>query len=174
MSATNISDKAAMRLAIEQAKVGLRTPGGAEVGCVLVEAGEVVARGFNEAEMHSDPTAHAEMVTMRRLCAERGTLSLAGITLYCTLQPCAMCTAACLWAGISRIVYGAGRGDVHEHYFAERLQNTEDLVASAYRNDIEIVAGVLREECARFYLKPGESVLPGKPDPAHKATVKPA
>ncbi len=166
-------DEECMRLAVEQAELGLRTPGGAEVGCVLVEGGAVVAHGFNEAEMHSDPTAHAEMVTMRRLCAERGTLSLAGCTLYCTLQPCAMCTAACLWAGISRIVYGAGRADVHEHYFAERLQNTEDLVAGAYRDDIEIVAGILREECARFYLKPRDPAPPG-PDPAHDPTVKPA
>ena len=162
-----------MRLAVEQAERGLRTPGGAEVGCVLVEGGRVVARGFNEAEMHSDPTAHAEMVTIRRLCAERKTLSLAGVTLYSTLQPCAMCTAASLWAGISRIVYGAGRGDVHEHYFAERVLNTEDLIAGAYRNDLEIVSGVLREECARFYLSPRDPAPPG-PDPAHDPTAKPA
>ena len=165
-------DKQFLRLAIEQAELGTRTPGGAEVGCVLVENGEVVARGFNESEMHSDPTAHAEMVTIRRLCAERKTLSLAGCTLYCTLQPCAMCTAASLWSGISRIVYGAGRPDVHEHYFAERLRNTEDLVADAYRNDIEIVGGVLREECARFYLKPDDPAPP-EPDPAHDPTVQP-
>ena len=162
-----------MRLAVAQAEAGIRTPGGAEVGCVVVEDGQVVAAGFNEAEMHSDPTAHAEMVTIRRLCGERKTLSLAGCTLYCTLQPCAMCTAASLWSGVSRIVYGAGRGDVHERYFAERLHNTEDLIAGAYRNDIEIVGRVLREECARFYLKPGEPAPPG-PDPAHDPTVKPA
>ncbi len=160
-----------MRLAIAQAHLGMRTPGGAEVGCVLVEGGAVVASGFNEAEMHHDPTAHAEMVTMRRLCAERKTLSLRGVTLYSTLQPCAMCTGACLWAGISRIVYGAARGDVHEHYFALRLGNTEDLVAGAYRNDIEIVAGVLREECARLYAKPWEQPSSG-PDPAHEPTQK--
>ncbi len=159
-----------MRLAIEQARLGIRTPGGAEVGCVLVEHGRVVAAGFNEAEMRWDPTAHAEMVAIRKLCAERGTLSLAGCMLYCTLQPCAMCTAASLWAGISRIVYGAGRQDVHPLYFAERLQNTEDLVAGAYRSDIEIVSGVLREECARFYRTPREAA---PPDPAHEPTRKP-
>ncbi len=159
-----------MRLAIEQARLGIRTPGGAEVGCVLVEHGRVVASGFNEAEMRRDPTAHAEMVAIRRLCAERGTLTLAGCTLYCTLQPCAMCTAASLSSGLSRIVYGAGREDVHPRYFAERLHNTEDLVADAYRNDVEIVAGVLREECSRFYLTPRD---PSPPDPAHSPTLKP-
>ena len=161
-----------MRLAIEQAKLGIHTPGGAEVGCVLVENGRVVASGFNEAAMHSDPTAHAEMVALRRLCAERNTLSLAGCTLYCTLQPCAMCTAAALWSGISRIVYGAGRADVHPLYFAQRVQNTEDLIADAYRGNIEIVSGVLRQACARFYLTPRDP-QPPEPDPAHDPTVKP-
>ena len=161
-----------MRLAIEQARLGIRTPGGAEVGCVLVEHGMLAVAGFNEAEMHSDPTAHAEMVAIRRLSGERKTLSLAGVTLYCTLQPCAMCTAASLWSGISRIVYGAGREDVHPLYFVARVQNTEDLVAGAYRNDIEIVSGVLRQECAQFYLKPRDLAPPGF-DPAHTPTVKP-
>ncbi len=161
-----------MRLAIEQARLGIRTPGGAEVGCVLVEHGVLAASGFNEAAMHSDPTAHAEMVAIRRLCGERKTLSLAGVTLYSTLQPCAMCTAASLWSGISRIVYGAGRADVHPLYFVARVQNTEDIVAGAYRSDIEIVSGVLRAECAQFYLTPRDPAPPGF-DPAHAPTVKP-
>jgi tRNA(Arg) A34 adenosine deaminase TadA len=62
--------------------------------------------------MHHDPTAHAEIVAIRRLCAKLNTTNLKGYTIYCTLQPCGMCTMACLWAGISRIVYGAGRDDV--------------------------------------------------------------
>jgi tRNA(adenine34) deaminase len=165
-------DQHFMHLAIDQAKLGIRTPGGAEVGCILVKHGTVAASGFNEAALHSDPTAHAEIVTIRRLCAERKTLSLAGCTLYCTLQPCAMCTAASLWSGISRIVYGAGRADVHPLYFAERLQNTEDLIADAYRNDIEMVSGILRDECAQFYLTPRDPAPPD-PDPAHDPTVQP-
>ena len=165
-------DEQWMRLAIEQAKKGIRTPGGAEVGSVIVDHGVLVCEAHNEAEMHSDPTAHAEMVAIRRLCRERGTLSLAGVTLYCTLQPCAMCTAASLWAGVSRIVYGAGRRDVHPLYFVERHHNTEDLVADAFRNDIEIVGGVLRQECAQFYLTPRDPAPPG-PDAAHDPTEPP-
>ena len=93
-----------MRLAIEQARKGQQASGGAEVGAVLVKDGATLCAGFNESEMRHDPTAHAEMVVIRRLCAELKTNSLEGCTLYCTLQPCGMCTMACLWAGISRIV----------------------------------------------------------------------
>src|SRR4030095_11147416 len=96
-------DEHFMQLALEQARKGQRTPGGAEVGAVLVHDGNVVSQGFNEGEIRHDPTAHAEMVAIRRACDERKVTTLEGYTLYCTLQPCGMCTMACLWAGISRI-----------------------------------------------------------------------
>ncbi len=163
-------DTAFIRLAIEQAELGIRTPGGAEVGAVLVKDGKVVCRGFNESAMHHDPTAHAEMVTIRRLCAELGVESLEGYTLYCTLQPCGMCTMASLWAGVSRIVYGAGREDVHAVYFESRHNDTVDFIRDAFRADLEIEGGVLAEECARFYAKPKEPV-PEEQDPAHGETV---
>jgi tRNA(adenine34) deaminase len=158
-----------MRLAIEQAQRGFDTPGGAEVGCVLVKGGQLVCAGFNEAELSHDPTAHSEMVTIRRLAAQWQTLSLAGCTLYCTLQPCGMCTVASVWSGISRIVYGAGRNEVHPIYFAERHANAEDLIRDAFRNDIEIIGGVLAEECARFYLGPDDPAPPNL-DPAQYST----
>jgi tRNA(adenine34) deaminase len=102
-----------MRMAIEAAREGRRTPGGACVGAALVCEGQAACITFNEGEMQHDPTAHAEIVAIRRLCAKLNTSDLKGYTIYCTLQPCGMCTMACLWAGISRIVYGAGRDDVH-------------------------------------------------------------
>jgi tRNA(adenine34) deaminase len=161
-----------MRLAIEQARKGQQTPGGAEVGAVLVRENRLVCAGFNESEMRHDPTAHAEMVVIRRLCAELQTDSLAGCTLYCTLQPCGMCTMACLWAGISRIVYGAGRNDVHSVYFETRHQNTFDFIKDAFRDDLEMEGGVLAQECAAFYAAPHEPI-PQEQDPAHGRT-KPA
>jgi tRNA(adenine34) deaminase len=161
-----------MRLAIEQARLGEQTPGGGEVGAVLVKDGLVRCAGFNEAEMRHDPTAHAEMVVMRRLCAQIATNSLEGFTLYCTLQPCGMCTMACLWAGISRIVFGAGRDDVHAVYFESRHNNTFDFIRDAFRDDVRIEGGVLAEECAAFYARPQESV-PEEEDPAHGSTEPP-
>jgi tRNA(adenine34) deaminase len=155
-------DERFLRLAIRQAEVGDRRPGGGEVGCVIVRDGEVISSGHNEAELHNDPTAHAEIVTLRKACEKLKTLELSGCTLYCTLQPCGMCTLACLWAKINRIVYGAGRREVHAMYFEERHLNTIDFIRDAFRDDVEIVGGVLVEECARFYYAPGDQPPPGE------------
>ena len=163
-------DRNFMQLAIEQARLGLATPGGAHVGCVITRDGELVASGFNQVEGLFDPTAHSEIVTIRRLCREWQVTSLRGCTLYCTLQPCGMCTVACIWAGVSRIVFGATRNDVNSIYFAERHANTADYLRDAFRSDIELSGGVLDEECSALYVKKDEAPPP-ETDPAHEATI---
>ena len=160
-----------MAAALEQARAGKATPGGAQVGCVLVENGAIVCSSFNEGDLQFDPTAHAEMVGIRRLCRQKKSTSLKGITLYCTLQPCGMCTMACLWAGVSRIVYGAARNDVNSVYFESRHFDTADFIHQAFRDDLEVKGNVLSNECATFYLKPDETA-PG--DPAHDVTSLPS
>jgi len=167
---SRFQDEEFMRQAIEQARMGLAAPGGAHVGCVLVRDSEVIGRGYNEVEGQFDPTAHSEIVTMRRVCGELKVTTLEGCTLYCTLQPCGMCTMASIWAGISRIVYGAGRDDVNSIYFASRHVDTNDHIRNAYRDDIEVVSGVLADECSAFYLKKDEPA-PDEADAAHAETV---
>ena len=146
-----------MRLAISQAHLGDVTPGAGEVGCVIVRDGQVLAQGHNEVEKRLDPSAHAEIVTMRQLGQQLRTTDFSGCTLYCTLQPCSMCAAACVWGKISRIVYGATRNDVHSMYFDAKHINAADLVADAFREDMELLGGVLAEECAVFYYRPNEN-----------------
>jgi tRNA(adenine34) deaminase len=148
------TDEDFMRLAIEEAEKGNREPGGGEVGCVIVKDGKVVASGHNEAKRLYDPTAHAEIVTLRELGQLFKELEFPGCTLYCTLQPCAMCAGACLWAKISRIVYGAKRKDVDARYFAVEHLDASDLFADAYAETIKIQGGVLEQDCARFYDPP--------------------
>ncbi len=75
-------DEHFVRLAIKAAKEGQETPGGAQVGAVLVQGGKLACVGFNEGDLRHDPTAHAEMVVIRRLCAELKTTRLEGYTLY--------------------------------------------------------------------------------------------
>lgn len=124
------------------------------MGCVIVRDGKVLAEGHNEAELRHDPTAHAEIVTIRKLGERLRTTDFRGCTLYCTLQPCSMCTVACIWGKISRIVFGATRNDVHSMYFDAKHINTADLIRDAFREDLEIVGGVLAEECAQLYYSP--------------------
>jgi tRNA(adenine34) deaminase len=141
-----------MRLALEQAKLGV-AQGGGEIGCVIVKDGKLVASGYNEEELQYDPTAHGEIVTIRKLCKEWQNRHIPGCTIYSTLQPCGMCTVACIWAGITTIVYGAERKDVSSLYFDERHNNTIDLVHDAFRDDITVISGVLEEECSTLYKK---------------------
>ena len=67
-----------------------------------------------------------------------------------------MCAVACVWAKITRVVFGATRGDVHSMYFDARHLNASDLIHDAFRENIEMVGGVLAEQCAEFYYRPEE------------------
>jgi tRNA(adenine34) deaminase len=135
--------------------LGRRNPG-SPIGCVIVLGGLIVGEGHNEVEGRHDPTAHAEVVAMRRACELLKVQDLEGAVLYSTLQPCGMCTMASIWAGIRRIVFGAGREDVHEMYFEDRHLGTMDFIRDAYRSDLSIEGGVLTEECASMYYRPGD------------------
>ncbi len=141
-------------------EAGKRAPGASPIGCVIVLDGEVVGEGHNEVGIRHDPTAHAEMVAIRRACDRLGREDLRGAVLYSTLQPCGMCTMASIWAHIGRVVYGAGRADVHRMYFEDRHLDTMDFVIDAYRDDLQVVGGVERERCAGLYWRPTDDPPP--------------
>ncbi len=77
------------------------------VGAVAVHEGRVVGRGRNAREAHRDPTAHAELLALQEASRTLGRWRLSGVTLYVTLEPCAMCAGAMVLARIDRLVYGA-------------------------------------------------------------------
>jgi tRNA(adenine34) deaminase len=153
-SAASQLDLAFMDRALGLARQGERAPGASPIGCVIVLDGRVVGEAHNEVGIQHDPTAHAEMVAIRRACAGLGRDDLRGATLYSTLQPCGMCTMASIWAHIGRIVYGAGRGDVHRMYFEGRHLDTMDFIVDAYREDLALVGGIAAESCAQLYHRP--------------------
>ena len=134
-------------------------PGSAPIGCVIVMDDKIVGSAHNECDTLHDATAHAEMVAFRRAgaaAADDNNLGgeLRGATLYSTLQPCGMCTMASIWSKVGRIVFGAGRDDVHEMYFEARGIDTLEFVTHAYRDDLSVVGGVLKEKCAKLYWPP--------------------
>lgn len=148
-----------MRRAMALARGGGRVRGASPIGAVLVLDGRVVAEGHNEVGRQHDPTAHAEIVAIRRACAALGQASLRGAALYSTLQPCGMCTMASIWSRVGRIVYGAGRADVHRMYFEDRHLDTMNFIRDTYR-DIDVVCGVLREEVVTLYWGPDDEPPP--------------
>lgn len=105
-----------MRLALEQARAAAAADE-VPVGAVVTRDGAVIAFGENRNRRDQDPSAHAEMVAIRRACAVLGTDRLSGCDLWVTLEPCAMCAGALVHARIARLYYGAAdpKGGAVEH-----------------------------------------------------------
>ena len=101
-----MNDEIWMRAAIAEAERAL-AEGEMPVGCVIVRNGEIVARGHNLREQTGDPTAHAEIVTIRAAAHALGSWRLDGCELIVTLEPCPMCAGAISQARLARVVYGA-------------------------------------------------------------------
>ena len=96
----------AIKLSIENIDTG-----GGPFGAVIVKDGEIIATGTNRVVPDSDPTAHAEVMAIRKACARLGTFQLTGCTIYSSCEPCPMCLSALYWAGVSRICYGNTKDD---------------------------------------------------------------
>src|SRR5438270_10665149 len=111
-----MTDAELMGIAVDEAWRGVRS-GNGEVGVVVALDGEPVYRGFNRINVSDDVTGHAEIDALRAVSKQSESLDLSRFTLYCTLEPCGMCTCACVWAHIGRIVYGADRRQVPGRYF---------------------------------------------------------
>lgn len=131
-----------MRLALREAARGARA-GEVPIGALLVAAdGEVISRGYNRPVGGSDPTAHAEIVALRRASRKLGNYRLPGLTLYATLEPCAMCAGALVLARVARVVFGAPdpKGGAARSLY--RILGDPRL-----NHQAEVVGGVLEAEC---------------------------
>lgn len=94
---------------------------GGPFGAVIVRDGEVLAEGWNRVTSTNDPTAHAEVVAIRKACEALGDFTLQGATLYTSCEPCPMCLAAAYWARVSRIVYANTREHAAAIGFDDKL-----------------------------------------------------
>ncbi|MCP2031078.1 guanine deaminase [Okibacterium sp. HSC-33S16] len=121
--------------------------GGGPFGAVVVTAEGRIYGGTNRVTADNDPTAHAEVVAIRRACAELGTFDLTGSTLYASCEPCPLCVAASLWARVDAIVFAADRHDADRAGFDDtRFHEHFDGVAPA----IPITAGSADDPLAPF------------------------
>ena len=133
-----------MRLAMAEAAIAADVSGDVPVGAVLVAPdGQIVALGRNEREVNHDPSAHAEIVAMRKAAAERADWRLEDLTLVVTLEPCVMCAGAIVAARIPRVVFGA---------WDERVGasgSLYDLLRDArLGKPVEVISGILEADCA--------------------------
>lgn len=98
--------------AIALAREHMLAGSGGPFGSLVVRDGVVLAEGWNQVTSTCDPTAHAEVVAIRRACARLGTFSLEGATLYASGEPCPMCLASAYWARVARIVHASTRHEI--------------------------------------------------------------
>ena len=131
----------AMRLALDEAAAA-ELHGDVPIGAVVLGPdGSVIAAAGNERELHGDPTAHAEVVAIRRAAAALGEWRLEGCTIVVTLEPCTMCAGAIVGARLERLVFGA---------FDEKagaVSSLWDVVRDARLNHRpDVVSGVMADE----------------------------
>lgn len=132
-----------MRAALcEAAKAGEK--GEVPVGAVIVKDGKIIARGHNEREYKHDPTAHAEVVAIRKAGRKLGRWNLSDCDLFVTLEPCAMCGGAIVYSRIRTVYYGAD--DLRFGCCGTVMNIAQD---DRLNHRAEIVSGVMKDECVQ-------------------------
>jgi len=137
-------DEEWMALALSDAEAGAAA-GEVPIGALVTRGDELLARAHNAPIALCDPTAHAEILALRRAARRLGEYRLPGTTLYVTVEPCPMCFGAALWARVERIVFGAADPK------AGAIGSVVDLAAEArFNHRIAVHGGVLAERSAEL------------------------
>jgi tRNA(Arg) A34 adenosine deaminase TadA len=144
---TRADDERFMRMALEEARQG-----DFPFGAVIVRDGQVLARGRNLGRVTNDPTAHGEMVAIRRFLAVNSAADLRGTTLYTTGEPCAMCMGAILWCRIARLVFAASVAQLAIR-INQIMASSAEIAATAKFAPIAITGGVLADEAMALFKK---------------------
>ncbi len=131
-----------MRLALREADRARRERE-VPVGAIVVRDGRVIARAHNRPLHLKDPTAHAEVLALRRAARKVGNYRLSGCTLYVTIEPCAMCAGAMVQARLKRVVFGASDPKAGAGGSVLSVLNHPRL-----NHRVEVTEGVLGEDCA--------------------------
>ena len=137
----SLNDLFWMQKALEQAQLAA-TADEVPIGAVLVHHNQHISSGYNQPLSQNDPTAHAEIVAIRKAAQSLGNYRLPGTTLYCTLEPCAMCLGAMINARIARLVFAAAEPKsgavisqcrLADSYYNHRIDYTHGVLAEASR-----------------------------------------
>jgi guanine deaminase len=134
-----------MRAAVAEARRGVAKGEGGPFGAVVVKNGAVIARGHNRVVAANDPTAHAEIVALRRAAKKLGCFHLADCEVYTTCEPCPMCLAALYWARVRAYHFGCTRRDAARIGFADK--SLYDRFAGKPVKGFPRGTPLLRDEC---------------------------
>lgn len=129
----------AIKLSLESMKHG-----GGPFGAVIVKNGEIIAAESNHVTQHNDPTAHAEVCSIRTACTKLETFDLSGCELYTSCEPCPMCLGAIYWSHISKVYYANTRNDAKNAGFDDYL--IYDEISKDIDNRIIPFEQIMRDE----------------------------
>lgn len=137
-----------MRVALSEAKKG-----DMPYGAVLVKDDKIIMKGHNTTQTDSDVSAHAELNVLRYFTKQTKTYSLdalKGYKLYATCEPCPMCASACIWAGVSEIIFGISSQGVAQLGFEQIDLSCEYVIEQGFQK-IKITKGILAQECLDLF-----------------------
>ncbi len=147
--ASHLDDERFMKEAVKAAKEGIKC-GQTPFGACVVKDGVVISCVHNVVWSTCDITAHAEVNAIREACRRLKSIDLSGCVIYSTCEPCPMCFAACHWAKLDKIVYGAAINDAQEAGFNE-LTISNGEMKNLGGSPVEVVKGVLEKECKELF-----------------------
>jgi tRNA(Arg) A34 adenosine deaminase TadA len=139
-----------VEVGVEAGAAGKPVPFGAEI--VNTKSGERLMRAHNAVAKEFDPSSHAEVRTVRLACKKLKSFSLRGYTMYTTCEPCPMCMANALWAGLDRVVYGATIADANR--FCRQIQIPATEVAARSDMRCKVVGPVEQGLCLTLFTHP--------------------
>jgi len=143
-----MTKKELMMRAIELSKESVRN-GGGPFGAVIARNGEIIAEGSNNVTIDCDPTAHAEVSTIRKACRQLGTFDLTGCEIFTSCEPCPMCLGAIYWAHLDKIYYANDRKDAADIGFDDDFIYEElNLKPSERQKPSEVL---MREEALEAF-----------------------
>ena len=138
-----------MKIAAEEAAKGVKRNKGGPFGAVIVRKGKVIAKSHNEVIGTNDPTAHAEIVAIRKASAKLKRFDLSDCEIYSSCEPCPMCLAAIYWANIKKLYYGCTKED------AARINFADNFIYQAIRGKAGkkkiAVQKIDRDECLKLF-----------------------
>lgn len=136
-----------MKVAIREARKGIRNGHGGPFGAVIVKDGVIVGKGHNQVIKNQDPTCHGEMMAIHAACKKLKTFDLSGCEIYTTGEPCPMCLCAIMWANIDKVYYGCNVIDTEEIGF----RDAKFFEMSKDENRYKMIKELDRKACLKLY-----------------------
>ncbi len=139
-----------IKMAVDATIEGMENRFGGPFGAAIVKDDEVIVVCSNTMMKDTDPSQHAEMVAVREACQKLGTMDLSGCICYATCEPCPMCIAVLMWAGIKEVYYCSTKDDAYRHGFGDQF--IRDYLSGKDQSTLKMVKVEDRDDCEDLFV----------------------